>query len=143
MTRHHSCGMLSLSPKETAMNTFQNNLGETLPGFMLRIIGIKEAERGWCGVYADGHFVSPRNVHRTLCRTSTLHLRTGWSGKSAAQAKENSISRPDMTCRSGCDVPRNAQSLTFNRWTREIFQAFQRRTIFEIQKCRVAFLNPQ
>jgi len=124
------------------MDTFLNNLGETLPGYLRRITGIKEAERGWCGVYADGHFVSPTNAHRNLCRTSALHVRAGWGGNSAAQAKENTLSRPDTMCRSGCDVPRNGQLLTFNRWTREIFQAFQLHTVFEIQKCRVGFLNP-
>ncbi|MCP4951925.1 MAG: hypothetical protein GY922_08815 [Proteobacteria bacterium] len=125
------------------MNTFQNNLGETLPGFMLGIAGTKEAERGWCGLYSDGHSVSPRNARRKLGRTSPLHLRTGWGGKSTAQCKENMLSRPDTICRSGCDAPKNGQLLSFNRWTREIFQAFQRHTVFEIQKCRVAFLNPQ
>ena len=124
------------------MNTYKNCLQETMPGFMLGIAGTKEAERGWCGRYRDGHSVSPRNAHRTLCRTSPLHIRTGWGGNSAAQAKENALSRPDTICRSGCDVPRNGQSLTFNRWTREVFGAFQRRTIFEIQRCRSGFLNP-
>jgi len=87
------------------MDTFENRLREFLPGYLLRITGIKAAERGWCGRYSDGHSVSPKNAHRNLCRTSALHVRTGWGGNSAAQAKENMLSRPDMTCRSGCDVP--------------------------------------
>ena len=124
------------------MKTFQNSLGESLPEFMLRITGTKEAERGWLGPYCQGHCVRPGNAHRKLGRTSALHVRAGWGGNSAAQAKENSMSRPDMTCRSGCDVPKNGRSLTFNRWCREIFRAFQRQTVFEIQKCRTAFLNP-
>ena len=86
-------------------DTFQNSLGETLPGYLLRIDGLKEAERGWAGRYIDGHCVSPRNAHRNLCRTSALHLSTGWGGNSTAQCKENMMSRPDMTCRSGSDTP--------------------------------------
>ena len=87
------------------MDTFRNNLGESLPGFMLRITGIKEAKRGWAGRYIDGHSVSPNNACRKLGRTSPLHLKTGWGGNSTAQCKENLLSRPDMACRSGCDVP--------------------------------------
>ena len=87
------------------MDTFENRLHETLPGFMLRIDGLKEAERGWCGRYRDGHSVSPRNAHRKLGRTSTLHIRAGWGGNSVAQCKENLLSRPDTLTRSGCDVP--------------------------------------
>jgi hypothetical protein len=87
--------------------------------------------------------VIPKNACRKLGRTSPLHLKTGWGGNSVAQSKEHDLKKPDSLARSGCDVPRNGQSLTFNRWTREVFRAFQRRTVFEIQKCRVAFLNPQ
>ncbi len=125
------------------MDTFQNLLGETLPSFRSQIVGIKEAKRGWRNLYRDRHSISPKNVHRNLCRTSPLHIRAGWGGNSVAQAKENSMSRPDMTCRSGCDVPKNGQLLSIKRWTRLVFRAFQQQTVFEIQKCRVAFLNPQ
>jgi len=93
------------------MNTFQNLLGETLPSFRSQIVGIKEAKRGWRNIYQDRHSISPKNIHRNLCRTSPLHIRAGWGGNSVAQAKENMLSRPDTMCRSGCDVPRNAQSL--------------------------------
>ena len=91
--------------RTTTMDTFRNNLGESLPGFMLRIAGIKDAQRGWCGRYIDGHSVSPKNACRKLGRTSPLHLKTGWGGNSTAQCKENLLSRPDSLTRSGCDVP--------------------------------------
>ena len=91
------------------MNTFQNNLHESLPEFMLGIAGIKEAKRGWRGIYRDGHSVSPKNVHRKLGRTSPLHLRTGWGGNSVAQCKENNLCRPDSLTRS--DVPTIRQNI--------------------------------
>ena len=136
--------MLTLQfEREISMNTFQNLLGETLPSFRSQIVGIKEAKRGWRNIYQDRHSISPKNIHRNLCRTSPLHIRAGWGGNSVAQTKENMLSRPDTMCRSGCDVPKNGRRLTFNRWCREIFNAFQQQTLFEIQKCRTAFLNPQ
>jgi len=87
------------------MDTFRNNLGESLPGFMLRITGIKEAKRGWAGRYIDGHSVSPNNACRKLGRTSPLHLKTGWGGNSIAQSKEHDLKKPDSLARSGADVP--------------------------------------
>ncbi len=134
--------LINESQQRVIMNTFQNNLGESLPEFMLRITGIKEAERGWLGPYLQGHSVSPKNAHRKLGRTSALHVRAGWGGNSTAQCKEHSLKRPDSLARSGCDVPKNGRSLTFNRWCREVFNAFQLHTVFEIQRCRFAFLNP-
>jgi len=93
------------------MNTFENLLGETLPSFRSQIVGIKEAERGWRNLYRDRHSISPKNVHRNLCRTSPLHLRTGWGGNSVAQCKENNLCRPDSLTRSGVDVPTIRQNI--------------------------------
>jgi hypothetical protein len=134
--------LINESQQRVMMNTFQNLLGETLPSFRSQIVGIKEAKRGWRNLSRDRHSISPKNVHRNLCRTSPLHIRTGWGGNSTAQCKENTLSRPDTICRSGCDVPKNGQLVSFNRWRREIFNAFQLHTVFEIQRCRFAFLNP-
>jgi hypothetical protein len=98
-------------PLEPAMNTFKNRLQETLPDYFLGIKGTKAAERGWCGIYNDGHSVSPKNACRKLGRTSPLHLKTGWGGNSIAQSKEHDLKKPDSLARSGCDVPVENQTI--------------------------------
>jgi hypothetical protein len=104
--------------KKNTQQSFANSLGESLPNYLIRILGEKEAKRGWRGIYRDGHSVSPKNAHRNLCRTSPLHVRTGWGGNSTAQCKENLLIRPDSLTRSGADAPRNGQLISFNRWQR-------------------------
>ena len=91
--------------KKNTQQSFANTLGESLPNYLISILGEKAAKRGWRGLYVDGHSISPKNACRKLGRTSPLHLKTGWGGNSIAQCKEIGLIRPDSLTRSGCDAP--------------------------------------